>query len=419
MTCAPATPPHATRKSLTRWTVTAAAVHASMLVVALLAGCTRDDPREGVRVDTLPGGAVLVTNPADGGWDSTDGWRVTEITRVGGAEADSTSAFGRVSGIALDPRGRLYVADGQALSISVYDSAGHRVRTIGRAGQGPGEFEQITGIKWGPGGRLWVADPQNDRYSVFDTAGTVIATMRRTVAGYAFQWDGDFDDRGRLLEPSRTEGRSSYVRHTIDSATIAPTDSFPIPSVPGQNYVITFEHGGTVMGIPYGPVHTWRFDGHEGYWAGVSDRYRLVHTTFAGDTLRIVERGFSPIPVTAEERSAAEKSVNAATSVSDPRRGRLLSSPPDLSLIPATKPVFATFVRDETGHLWVARTPAKSAISAPTTFDVFDPEGIFLGSVAVTMVTRPVPVIARDRIAGVVRDSLGTESVVVYRLDRR
>jgi hypothetical protein len=33
--------------------------------------------------------------------------------------------------------------------------------------------------------------------------------------------------------------------------------------------------------------------------------------------------------------------------------------------------------------------------------------------------TRPTPVISASRIVGVARDSLGTESVVVYRLDRR
>jgi hypothetical protein len=96
------------------------------------------------------------------------------------------------------------------------------------------------------------------------------------------------------------------------------------------------------------------------------------------------------------------------------------TAPPDLSLIPETKPVFESFVVDESGYIWVARTTAGApSVPAQRPLDIFDPEGVFLGSITMALASRPTPVIRATRIAGVVRDSLGTETVVVYRLDRR
>jgi hypothetical protein len=206
------------------------------------------------------------------------------------------------------------------------------------------------------------------------------------------------------------------VRHAIDSATVTAVDSFPLPAYEGKFYRIDFERGGMVMPIPYAPTMTWRFDGHDGYWVGVSDQYRFVHHTFAGDTLRIVERAIAPTPVSAAERAAAEKSV---AQVPTPRMGAMKSAPPDLSLIPATKPFFVSFVIDEMGHIWVARETSPPDAPTRTELDVFDPRGVYLGSLTLGVTMRPTPVIRRDRIAGVARDSLGTETVVVYRLDRR
>ena len=392
----------------------------ALTAVLLGLACARaESPRGGATIDTLANGTVIVRNPAEGGWDSSAAWGVTELTRVGGEHADTASAFGMIEGVATDRAGRLLVGDRQAYAISVFDTSGRLVRRIGRRGQGPGEFSQIMGLRIDAEGRLWVADGSNDRYTVFDSAGSVLKTYRRTVGGSSAEWQGWFDNRGRLLEPSRVSGRpSTFVRHVVDSASLIARDSFPLPAVTQQYYTIRFEAGASMnMPVPFAPSTTWRFDGREGFWVGISDRYRLVHLSFAGDTLRIIERAIEALPINPAERSAAEERLAVRA---HPRFGAAVSPPLDPSLIPATKPFFSTFFLDDTGHIWVARMPASPEDARTgTQFDILDPSGVFLGSLRLGILPVPAPVIQESRIAGVARDSLGTQSAVLYRLQRR
>ena len=53
------------------------------------------------------------------------------------------------------------------------------------------------------------------------------------------------------------------------------------------------------------------------------------------------------------------------------------------------------------------------------TFDVFDPEGRYLGPLHVEIGTRPPPRIIGDQLVGVVRDELGVPYVVLHRMEGR
>jgi hypothetical protein len=404
------------------------------LLIAVVAGCTADELSPHVSIDTLDNGRILVRNDSVGTWDSASAWKAVVVTRIG-SEADSTTQFGGIAGLALDELGRVYVADRQANTISVFDSLGRRVRVFGRRGQGPGEFGLITGIAWGPGGALWVADPRNARYSLFDTAGRFLSTYSRSALGYAFEWDGSFDERGHLFEPSRSRGVTAYVEYRIDSTaatasaddevgyrpgTLVPVDTFELPPSTLGTYRIEFARGSMIIGVPYAPRLVWRFDGRHGVWIANSDSYRLVNRSLDGDTVRIVERDLAPVSLTDAERAVAESSVTSVGS-GDADLGPRKGSPADLSRIPAVKPAFETFVVDDRGYLWVARTAdAGRRLGQPTVFDIFDPEGRFLGSLDLPIATtNPTPLIRSERAVGVAIDSLGVATILVYRLAGR
>ena len=52
----------------------------------------------------------------------------------------SADSLGRLSGIAVDRHGVVYVADAADSRLWVFDASGRSVGSIGRRGRGPGEF---------------------------------------------------------------------------------------------------------------------------------------------------------------------------------------------------------------------------------------------------------------------------------------
>ena len=113
--------------------------------------CTGSDARIEWRgtIDTTAGGTIVVSNPAQGLWDSASAWRVVEELRIGTAEGSGPDLFGNVGAIEVDGLGRLWVAETQAQELRVFDREGGHVRTVGRKGGGPGEFRQINVINTG------------------------------------------------------------------------------------------------------------------------------------------------------------------------------------------------------------------------------------------------------------------------------
>lgn len=77
----------------------------------------------------------------------------------------------RPTGLATDPQtGEIYVADGRAHDIKVFDRAGELVRTLGRPGTEPGEFNAPTYLAFA-NGELYVTDTFNSRIQVLSPAG--------------------------------------------------------------------------------------------------------------------------------------------------------------------------------------------------------------------------------------------------------
>ena len=97
---------------------------------------------------------------ASGAWTDTIG---------GGGELE------RPTGLAFDPgRSRLYVVDTVADSIAAYDVAGHRVARFGHRGAGPGEFNRPVAVAVDRAGRIYVTDSLNFRVQVFEPDGTFV-----------------------------------------------------------------------------------------------------------------------------------------------------------------------------------------------------------------------------------------------------
>lgn len=380
-----------------------------MLGAAATSGCgsgSVNERREATR-DTLASGVVRVRGPESGTWTQESRWSLSELYRVGAVEGEGPEVFGQVWDVEIDARGRLYVLDRIEKEVRVFDEEGGFIRAFGREGEGPGEFQNPFGLAWDSAGDLWVVDVRLARYSTFDLEGRHLREYRRGVGGYSWPWPGRFGIDGRLYEPSYVQGGQLLVAFA-PGADLLPVDSFPLtlPESDGFWNLQDDRGFGAIVGIPFAGQAEWALDQGARLWVGGSDSYSLVHQELDGDSLMVIERQVLSVAVSPEERAQAVEGL-----------GEYATHPKmDLSRIPSTKPFFRRLIPDDAGNLWVLREGEGERWF----FDVFGPDGSYLGPVEVPVVPSlfPPPVIRDDRLVVVTKDEFDTQSVVVYKVTR-
>ena len=132
---------------------TISAIAIGTLLATTTLGADAQERNDRVRVDTLEGGRIVVSNPDSPQNGPQGAPTLVEVLRIGSLD-DTCDSFGKVMSLAVDGDGRIYVADWQASDIRVFSPLGECVRTFGRSGEGPGGFRLLTGIAWQPPGFL-------------------------------------------------------------------------------------------------------------------------------------------------------------------------------------------------------------------------------------------------------------------------
>jgi sugar lactone lactonase YvrE len=87
--------------------------------------------------------------------------------RIGAGKGDLPGYFGQPKGVAVDAADHLYVVDAHFEAVQVFDAGGRLLMTFGEEGRGPGQFWLPAGIHIDPADRVWVADAYNRRVQVF------------------------------------------------------------------------------------------------------------------------------------------------------------------------------------------------------------------------------------------------------------
>ena len=113
---------------------------------------------------------------------SRDGQLLMQIGNAGGTPGTNNSkdAFSRPTGLAFLPNGDFFVSDGYENSRVVkFNRDGEYLMQIGGTrGKGPGEFDIAHDVAVDEKGRIYVADRENYRVQIFDPAGTLVATWK-------------------------------------------------------------------------------------------------------------------------------------------------------------------------------------------------------------------------------------------------
>jgi hypothetical protein len=395
---------------------------APLSLLVLISACRESSAEDGEwrgTVETLASGAEHVRNPAAGIWGKDGGWSIVEVTRIGALESQGPEQFGDVRAVEIDLLGRIYVLDSQAREVRVFDADGGHVRSFGREGGGPGEFGQPSALLWGPDGNLWVVDQGNARFSVFDTTGTFVTSHPRPGGIMMLPWPGGFDTQGNLYDvaiggggpPERggPRGPPQFSLARFD-ANLQPMDTFTIPQRRAETFELRSANRIMAMGVPFAPRMAWRLSPQGDIWMGMNDQYRLNRVTFAGDTVRIVEREFEPVEVTEADRAEALEGLGNFI-----EQGGIV----DERKIPTVKPAYRQLSVDEDGYLWVR--PSAAPDEEDVVFDIFDPEGRYLGRARSEVSIEPeAPFIVRgNTVVAVTEDELGVSYVVLARIEGR
>ena len=280
------------------------------------------------------------------------------------------SPFGRVSGLALDSQGSVFVVDELSSQVHLISTEGHTVRTFARSGDGPGELRRPCCPRSMPGGRLWVLSPSVNRVEAFRVADSSAEGVGRTVIrgtySYLLMRPPVIAQDGSVLVMAIQRGSTflanRFVVVAVDS-TGKVTAEHLLPDYP-QDFagavVASFPNGRTMTRpIPFGAEY-WLVQSSDGSYAAVlTSEYVVVHYELNGTPRRRITRDIDGAPLSAAERATGESELADLRQVVERGGGSL----PRVSL-PAVKPVIDQVWFDQEDRLWVelsARTAADEA----------------------------------------------------------
>ncbi len=403
------------------------------IATAALAACSADanPPRQATEV---AGDTTIVRSYGSGEWGAP-ATLVPEVS-IGELEGPDEYLFGTVGSIAVDDDRTVYILDTQAQEIRVFDSAATYIETLGRRGEGPGELRQAEAIALLPDGRLVVRDPGNSRVQVYGPGPGETTEWRYGATTHYTDEPMYTDAGGRTLLVTHDQSREDLTWQLVflgpDGTAL---DTVPRPSSDYEPPMLTAEYvtdnssRSSSSPVPFSPTFAWALHPTGHFLTGLATEYRIELGRDDG-VLRI-ERDYDPVPVSDDERRFVREMITQLMRNTQPDWS--WNGPP----IPEYKAPFMWLHPGRDGRIWVLALPRLQSVDlggdeqdpsgAPagpmmipvwTSYDVFEEDGAFLGTVNVPegFSAIPVPVFDGDHVWAVTRDDLGVEAVVRYRI---
>ncbi len=237
----------------------------------------------------------------------------------------------RVSGLKINRKGLIFIMQPEDKTIRVFDSTGKFVRTMGQAGQGPGEFTGF-GFFGFNHDSLWVTDPSQNRVSLFGANGIILRYLATSVEPPSPQYEAApplaYLENGTILVKftGSQEGSGSDAKRPADLVMRATSEGKLIDTLrvlamslsreiePGRNE--TAVRGGREMTMRIGPTFASRPINSAPYLVvaadgaqlliifrapptrGDSAQFTLVRIGADGKVISEVAYGYTPRPVT-------------------------------------------------------------------------------------------------------------------------
>jgi hypothetical protein len=337
-------------------------------------------------------------------------------TDSGPGDSPARGELTDVRGLAFGSGGLVLVADAGENRISVFDSLGHLLYTIGRDGSGPGDLRSPCCISTTADAHLWVKEDGNRRYSEFvvDPSSAQYVRSISMPNGGSGLFDRISWSNGGLVHIGAagvdSSGRFLFARNVLQrSGAWAAIDTIlsPLPESLGAVVKRTIHGAGSaglsVLQLPFSPRALWAFGPGTQYAQVISSSYDVTvfgpHRAHAWDaTRRLPVRGLSD----SQRQYAAD--IRALIARRDPDNAKRLA-------IPSARPQVENLCADPDGRLWVQ---FASPLPAMRMADVYDSAGRLLTTRAWPDTVDMSLCAARGTQAlGLVSDSVGIERAVL------
>lgn len=373
---------------------------------------------------------TCLASPADA--QRVDTLRMTLRWEVSDGVHPTADSLGRLSGVAMDAAGVVYVSDQADSRVWVFGADGRSLRSIGRKGRGPGEFERPTGIAIGPDGRLYVRDithvsrfgPDGESKRLTRLEGSFLSPM---LGDWASLLATRFDRDGHLFHPKfnvmdRAKRTGWFLRYTLAGEL---RDSLEVPAFPRAPaltaYVRIDANGGRMLQglnhVPFAPLPAWDVTPRGTIIFGDGETYTLTETDRTGRVVREYRRAVAPQPIPARERRDSLAALGARLDSITVSWSQVFGVPESVRAreLPEHYPPYMAVYAGEDGRIWVRRWVAND--ERRTVFDVFDADGRFSRVVELPrrIATYPTPVLGLDAVVAIGIDpETGAHSVLRF-----
>lgn len=367
--------------------------------------------------DTI-GDTVVVHTVAGSVWGEPR--TLVEDLAIGTLDGADEYMFGRVHEVAPDDSGGVYVFDGQVPALRYYDAAGAHVRTLGGEGSGPGEYrDQALGLAVRRDGRLVLRDPRNARLTIYEPDGTPsdhIPVASGLFTGNALVLDTADHMYLAVLTGETERNRPWPIGYLHLDDTGAIVDTIRPPSIAGEP---------TEAAWMWGANKEWVLAPDRSIVVGLTDRIALEVRRPDGSVVRI-QRDHDRIAPLPEERAERE-ALNDWY-----RRNQAANLTTEIGAVPDLKPAWRSLNVADDGSIWVRlhttaqrlgelsddpnpnRPPPLTWVE-PSVFDVFRPDGTYLGEVRMPPRTR-IAAIRNDVVWGIRVGEFNEQYVVRLRM---
>jgi hypothetical protein len=399
--------------------ITTASLAISTAAVLLHAACTAGN-RTSLVTRTDSAGVTIVESPA-ASWAPDESWRLEgPIVSIGSLDGPEETQLHRVRAVRLLPDGRVVVADGGTMELRLYAPDGRWIRSIGRAGDGPGEFRLFSGVQVVPPDTLIIFDNAGPRVTVYLPDGTMLESRRVAAPGEGVEAPDHRLPDGRWLDVQATVEIDGFQRRRNYMAVWSEGESQvdTLLQSDGQEYLIYRRYQGSQY-LGRGAVVT-PFGGQD--LAAIGPGLLALSDGKSHDIAVLeVGRGQARYRRSRENRPLPDGAVSRfideyVARYSPDRQAEVRSHFAQLSAAEQT-PAHSAMAFDRSGNLWAENYRFPWDSLARRTWAVYARTGEWLGDVEYPRALR-VFEIGDDLVAGIERDDDGVEYVRIYRIVR-
>ena len=369
------------------------------------------------------GGQEIIELPAQDRWLEPD---FEEVYRIGSVSGAGWEQFGRVSEVAFDGAGQLYVLDSQATMVTVVGPDGEFRRTLGGPGEGPGEFRRALALAVFRDGRVVVGDAGLFVYHLFDASGEFERRVRWAIEGERPILRGIMPDPGGEAVYSAVGAGFRSMTYEGDAR---PHTSRPVQRIDLTGEVVTRDtvaegwlpEGGESLytGLPhvkaFGSRMLWgvlpggsvAFSDSTAYAIRIARPYEGVW--------RILRRPLRPVPVTGPMIRAEKDRLRKRSEGLSPTIRRWQNERIDTLPFSDEVAILRALRTGWDGEIWVQRH-GEEPIDDSGPIDVLTMDGEYLGSYRAGAVGMPAAFGPDGLVAFIETDELDVRTVVVKRL---